>query len=165
MSRKRTRYSTKLKTQLVLEILKGDKTLNEIASENSITPKNLQNWKRQFLENAEIAMEPSKAVSEYKEEIKELKSKNDEYAKVVGKLTVEKEWAVGKLKSLGLNNKKALIEPKLKELSISKQCKMVGLNRGSLYYRAKKSKKKENIKKEIVRIYEEIPIYGSAKVY
>ena len=165
MSRKRTRYSTKLKTQLVLEILKGDKTLNEIASENSITPKNLQNWKRQFLENAEIAMEPSKAVSEYKEEIKELKSKNDEYAKVVGKLTVEKEWAVGKLKSLGLNNKKALIEPKLKELSISKQCKIVGLNRGSLYYKSKKSEKRENIKKEIVRIYEEIPIYGSAKVY
>ena len=67
MSRKRTTYSTKLKTQLVLEVLKGEKTLNEIASVNNITPKNLQNWKRQFLENAEIAMEPSKAVSEYKE--------------------------------------------------------------------------------------------------
>jgi len=31
MSRKRTVYKTEFKTKLVLEVLKGDKTLNEIA--------------------------------------------------------------------------------------------------------------------------------------
>lgn len=165
MSRKRTVYSAEFKTKLVLEVLKSEKTLSEIASANNVTPKNLQNWKRQFLENAEMAMEPSKVVKEYKDEINELKSKNDEYAKVVGKLTVEKEWAEGKLKSLGLNEKKALIEPELKELSISKQCKIMGLNRSSLYYKAKVNKKKDDILKEIESIYEEIPIYGYAKVH
>ena len=75
MSRKRTTYSIELKTKLVLELLQGDKTLNEIASANNITPKNLQNWKAIFLSNAEMAMEPSKVVKEYKEEIK---SKDDE---------------------------------------------------------------------------------------
>jgi hypothetical protein len=30
---------------------------------------NLQNWKKTFLANAEIAMDPSKAVKEYKEEL------------------------------------------------------------------------------------------------
>ena len=45
-------------------------------------------------------MEPAKAVKEYKDEINSLKSKNDEYAKKVGELTLEKDWAVGKLKSL-----------------------------------------------------------------
>jgi transposase-like protein len=64
MSRKKTKYSTELKTKLVLEVLKGEKTLNEIASANSIIPKNLQNWKATFLANAELAMEPSKAVKE-----------------------------------------------------------------------------------------------------
>ena len=39
---------------------------------NNITPKNLQNWRKTFLENAEIAMEPAKAVKEYKDEIEEL---------------------------------------------------------------------------------------------
>jgi putative transposase len=42
-----------------LEVLKNEKTLQEIASTNNITPKNLQNWKKIFLENAEIAMEPA----------------------------------------------------------------------------------------------------------
>ena len=62
MSRKKTTYSTELKTKLVLEILKGEKTINEIASENNIIPKNLKNWKATFIANAELAMEPSKAV-------------------------------------------------------------------------------------------------------
>ncbi len=43
MSRKQTVYSTELKTKLVLEVLKGERTLNEIASANNIIPKNLQN--------------------------------------------------------------------------------------------------------------------------
>ena len=64
MSRKRTTYSTDTKTKLVLELLKEEKTLVEIAKENGITPNNLKNWKKIFLENAEMAMEPSKAVKE-----------------------------------------------------------------------------------------------------
>ena len=45
-------------------------------------------------------MEPAKAVKEYKDKIKELEKKVDKYAKTVGKITVERDWAVGKLKSL-----------------------------------------------------------------
>jgi len=110
MSRKRTVYSAEFKTKLVLEVLKEDKTLNEIASANNINPKNLQNWKKIFLENAEVAMEPAKAVKEYKEENAKLQAKLDEYAKTVGRLTVEKDWAVGKLKSLDSSYKKELID-------------------------------------------------------
>ena len=110
MSRKRTKYSTELKTKLVLEVLKGEKTLNEIASANNIVPKNLQNWKATFLANAELAMEPSKAVKEYKDENKELHLKLDEYARVVGKITVERDWLQGKLVSLDLSTKQKLVE-------------------------------------------------------
>ena len=67
MSRKRTVYTTELKTKLVLEAIKGEKTINEIASQNNITPNNLKNWKAKFLENAELAMELAKAVKEYNE--------------------------------------------------------------------------------------------------
>ncbi len=62
MSKKRTTYSTEFKTKLVLEMLKDEKTLNEIASANNIVPKNLVNWKAIFLANAELAMEPSKGL-------------------------------------------------------------------------------------------------------
>ncbi len=122
MSRTRTVYSAEFKTRLVLELLKEDKTLTQIASKNNITPKNLQNWKKIFLENAVVAMEPAKAVKEYKEYKEEnikLQAKLDEYAKVVGQLTVENEWAVGKLKSLDSSYKKELADKTI--MSLEKQ--------------------------------------------
>lgn len=109
MSRKMTQYSAEFKTKIVLEVLKGDKTINEIASEYNIIPKNIQNWKNIFLANAVVAMEPAKAVKEYKDEIEKLKAKNDEYAKIVGKLTVENNWMSGKLKSLDSKKDKILL--------------------------------------------------------
>jgi putative transposase len=165
MSRKKTTYSTELKTKLVIEVLKGERTLNEIASANNIIPKNLQNWKATFLANAELAMEPSKAVKEYKDENAELHAKIDEYARVVGKITVERDWLQGKLKGLGLSDKQALIEPELKTLSLSKQCKLLSISRSHLYRKPVVNEKKIAIKKQIERIFEEIPIYGEKKVH
>ena len=77
MSRKRRVYSAACKSKLVLEVLKNEKPLSAIASANNITPKNLQNWKKTFLENAEIAMEPSKAVKEYKVELSAVQAQNE----------------------------------------------------------------------------------------
>jgi len=91
MSRKRTSYTAEFKSKLVLEVLKNEKTLGEIASSNEVTPKNLQNWKKIFVENAEIAMEPSKAVKEYKEELLAAREQNEMLTRIVGKVTVEKE--------------------------------------------------------------------------
>ena len=91
MSKKRRIFTTEFKTKLVLEVLKNESTLNEIASKNNITPSNLQNWKKIFLENAEVVMEPAKVVKEYKEEITKLQTEINDYAKVVGKITLEKE--------------------------------------------------------------------------
>lgn len=166
MSRKRTVYTAEFKTKLVLEVLKEEKTLNEIASANNVNPKNLQNWKKLFLENAEVAMEPAKAVKEYKDEISKLKKEVDAYAKKVGQLTLEKEWAVGKLQSLDLSSKKALIDTsKRKTLSVVQQCNLIGYNRSNLFYTPVANPAKDAIKNRIEEIFEEIPSYGYMKVY
>jgi hypothetical protein len=68
----------------------------------------MQNWQKQFLNNVSLAFEPAKAVTEYKEQISELKNQNDELAKALGKTTIERSLAVGKLDSLDLSNKKVL---------------------------------------------------------
>jgi len=174
MSKKRRVFTAEFKTKLVLEVLKNENTLNEIASKNNITPKNLQNWKKIFLENAEVAMEPAKVVKEYKEEIINLQSKIEDYVKVVGKVTMEKEWLEGKLRGLDLLSKKKLIdshktkdsnkEPK-PTISISSQCKLLKLSKSSLYYKPSINKKKMFIKDKINDIYKEIPIYGELKVH
>jgi len=165
MSRIRKTYSAELKTKLVLEVLKEERTLVEIASANKITPKNLQNWKKLFLENAVLAMEPSKAVKEYKNEITKLNTTVDEYAKKVGQLTIEKDWLQGKLRSLDSSDKKEIIESELETISVIKQCELLDVNRSSLYYAPVINKHKIAIKQEIKYIFEEIPIYGAKKVH
>jgi len=165
MSRKRRVYSAACKTKLVLEVLQNERSLSEIASAHNITPKNLQNWKKTFLENAELAMEPSKAVKEYKVELSSVQQENEQLTKIVGKMTVEKDWLEKKLKSLGLSERKRLIEPKHSTLSLSQQCHVLGVPRSSYYYREKEAAKQHEIKSRIVEIFEEIPIYGSAKVH
>jgi putative transposase len=166
MSRKRAVYTAEYKTRLVLEVLKEEKTLAEIASENKITPLNLRNWKKVFLENAEMAMEPSKAIKEQKEANRRLQVEVDEYAKKVGQLTIEKDWLVGKLKDLDLSKKLEMVDTsKSKVMSVVKQCELLHLSRSNIYYAPVVNEHKLAIKEEIKSIFNEIPIYGAKKVH
>ena len=119
------------KTKLVLELLQNEQTLAEIASKHNILPQNLVNWKKTFLANAEIAMEPSKAVKEYKEELIKSQEQNERLTALVGKVTVEKEWLAKKLKSLGSSKLKQLVDlkPSPASISINHQCQLLGINR------------------------------------
>jgi len=49
--RKMKKYPSSFKARVVLETLKNEKTLSQIASEARIDPKNIQNWKKELLEN------------------------------------------------------------------------------------------------------------------
>ncbi|ALB22617.1 hypothetical protein Psal006b_01770 [Piscirickettsia salmonis] len=40
---------------LVLEVIEGDQTLNQICSKYELVPKTVQNWKKVFLANASLA--------------------------------------------------------------------------------------------------------------
>jgi len=168
MAKKRTNYSAEFKVKIVLEVLKNEKSINQIAKEHNILPKNILNWKKQFLENAEIAMEPSKAVKEYKEQIKELEKKVDKYAKTVGKLTVERDWAVGKLRSLDLSTKRRLVQADNNEtLSNAKKHELLSISRSYKYYEPKVNPNKEAIKKRIqeIAVDDFMCVYGENKVY
>jgi len=60
MSRKRRTFSAKFKSDLVIELLKGEKDLNTIATENNIQPNLLRNWKREFLDRAAVVFDDSR---------------------------------------------------------------------------------------------------------
>ena len=47
---KRKMFSARIKAQAVLEAIRGEKTLNEIASGYGVHPNQLGQWKRQALE-------------------------------------------------------------------------------------------------------------------
>jgi putative transposase len=179
MSRKRKIYSADFKSKVILEVLEGDKTLNEIASKYEILPKSLHNWKKQFLENASLAFDKSAVVKEYKDEIEVLKKDKNMMARKVGELTLERDFAVEKLQSLvSCNTKKDLVEAEHK-LSLNKQLKILGISKTAHYYKpVQKFSSNEDIKllntifqtslRDFASLHDKIhtkfPYYGTRRV-
>ena len=136
MARKKGQtYTPKQKANVVLELLKEEKTLGELATQYKVTPKTIQNWKREFLLNASKAFEADNNAKENRERLEKLTKENDALAKALGRTTVERDWAVGKLKSLDLSDKKELVDSKLTTLSMTRQTKLLEINRSTLYYK------------------------------
>jgi putative transposase len=101
-TRKVKKYQDSLKSKIILEVLRGEKTINEIGSEFKILPCNIKLWKKIFLENIEVVFNKDKAVESYKEKVKEKDEKIDELYKMVGKLQTETEWLKKKIAQAGL---------------------------------------------------------------
>jgi len=159
-------FTAEYKTKVVLELLESEETISQLSKKYEITPKTIQNWKKQFLSNASMAFEPAKVVSEYKTEIEELKSQNDELAKALGKATVERDWALGKLNGLDIANKRGLVDSKLKNLPMARQCELLNINRSMLYYQPQiMSLYNKKIMDRIDEIYTDNPDYGYRYIY
>lgn len=163
MSRKKGQiYSAEQKTKIVLELLKEDQTINQLATKYQITAKSIQNWKKQFLENASLAFEPAKAAQEFKDEIKAKDEEIAELQKQLGKSVVEKEWLAKKLESsVSLNERKTLVEDGLK-LTKTTQCKLLSISRATHYYKPMPASQ-QNLK--IMHTIDEIAIDNSEYGY
>lgn len=91
MSRTRRNFSAKFKSDLVLEVLKGEKELNVISTENNIQPNLLRNWKKEFLEKASVVFNDTREEN-LKEKLSEERKEKAAYAKKVGQLTMQVDW-------------------------------------------------------------------------
>ncbi len=68
-------YSAEFKTKVVLEVLRKEDSLSNIASKYGITVQTLRKWKKQFLENASLTFDLGNGTKEYKEKIERLKKR------------------------------------------------------------------------------------------
>ena len=91
MSRKRINFTSEFKAKLVLEVLKGEKELNVIATENDIQPNLLRNWKKEFLDKASLVFDDSRE-DNLKEKLAAERKEKAQYAKKVGQLTMQVDW-------------------------------------------------------------------------
>ena len=167
MSRKKGQsFSSEQKSKIVLELLKEEQTISQLATKYQVTSKTIGNWKKQFLDNANRVFEDDKENSRYKAQIEAKDREIDALAKTLGKTTVKMEWAVGKLKSLDLINKRELIESKHKKVSIASQCKLLSMSRSSYYYKAKSISKDDiEIMNKIDELHTEDSEYGYRQIY
>ena len=78
-------YTPDFKAKIVLQVLQGEKELGEIASENSLNPNMVRNWKTEFLSKASSIFEnKDKAEKEAKRKEEVLEKKNQQMLKTIG---------------------------------------------------------------------------------
>jgi putative transposase len=167
MARKKGQtYTPEQKAKVILELLKEEQTLGELATQYKVTPKTIQNWKKEFLANAFKVFESDNNAKENKEKLEKLTQENDALAKTLGRTTVERDWAVGKLQSLDLSERQDLVSSKLTTLSMTRQTKLLCINRTTLYYKPVPfSNINLKILNQIDEIYVDNPDYGYRMIH
>ena len=100
MSRTRRNFSAKFKSEIVIELLRGEKDLNTIAAENNIQPNLLRNWKKEFLDKASVVFDDTRE-DNLKEKLASERREKAEYAKKVGQLTMQVDWLKKSEETLG----------------------------------------------------------------
>jgi putative transposase len=87
MARKRNSYTAAFKAQVALAALRGDKTVNELASQHGVHPTLIHDWKKLLLAGAEgLFTGPAKADAQLAQ------AREVELFEQIGRLKMELEW-------------------------------------------------------------------------
>ena len=167
MSRTRRNFSAKFKSELVIELLKGEKNLNAIATENNIQPNLLRNWKKEFLDKASAVFDDTRE-DNLKEKLALERKEKAEYAKKVGQLTMQVDWLKKNLKKhLDLTTRVNLVQNllKTKELPVKTGAALLDINRTSVYYKGTPISQEELDCKSIIdRLHTDNPAWGARQL-
>jgi transposase-like protein len=85
MTKRRT-FTPEFKSEVVLQLLSGEKSMAELCREHQLTSQMIGNWKQQFLAAAPQAFEKGGETSAEQERIADLE-------RMIGRLTIELEIA------------------------------------------------------------------------
>jgi putative transposase len=83
----RKQYSAQFKAKIALEAVKGLKTINEITSESGVHPTQIQQWKKQLLEELPQIFSRGRQRQE-----KEQEDLTAQLYQQIGQLKVELDW-------------------------------------------------------------------------
>ncbi|MEG6571577.1 IS3 family transposase [[Clostridium] cellulosi] len=157
---KRRHFTPEEKAKIVIEVLREEKTLNEIAAEYEIHPNLLSRWKTEFINNAGRVF--SKEIDEVEKVKQSYEKEKDELLKQIGQLSYEVAWLKKNLAdSKSREDRMKMIDRDDKKLSIARQAELLGINRTSLYYKPVPVKDEEYLIKRIIdEIYTSHPEYG-----
>jgi putative transposase len=130
MSKNQKRHTAEFKFQVVLEALKGTKTLSELAAQHQVHPNQISQWKQQLKEGGRELFSRGRSSSARASEGLQAALYEE-----IGRLKFELDWVKKKLLA-SVEAKRVMIEEGHEQLSVRRQCALLGLNRASLYYQA-----------------------------
>lgn len=89
----RRRFAGDFKARVAMEAMRGDKTIQEIASKHKVHPNQVSAWKRQAIDGLSEVFSngTDRAARDHDAEIRDLHAK-------IGQLTVERDFLSGGLK-------------------------------------------------------------------
>jgi len=92
---KRTRLTAQQKAQIVLEVIREEKSIAQIAAENSTHPNQIYKWKKQALEDFVQLFEDDRK-GEHEREAEHERQLNELYAEI-GRLSAQLSWLKKKI--------------------------------------------------------------------
>ena len=147
----RKKYDAKFKAKVALEAIKERETLNELAVKYEVSPAMISRWKKEFIENSAPAFEAPQV------DDAAIEKEKDRYLRVIGDLQMQLDlpsvsigvarhskasFASALTSSIGCkagiqkigdrDARRGLVSPE-HDLSLNKQCAILGLNRTSIY--------------------------------
>lgn len=161
MTQKRRHYSAQFKFRVALEAMKEQQTISALASQYEVHPTLVRNWKKQLVTGGAALFQPRS-----KKKSDPAQIPDTELYEQIGRLKMELEW-LKKKKNLNrsVKAKRMMIEPKHPVLSIRRQCKLIGLNRATLYA---KPQGETALNLDLMRLIDEqylrTPFYGYPKM-
>ena len=138
-------YTSEFKAKVVIEVLQGEKSLSEIASQYNLNPYMVRNWKSEFLENASTIFEnPKKAEKAARRKEKAPKKEKETMLKTIGQLTIERDFLQDCFRRSG--HPMPELDPNLirknANLSVRRQCELLQVNRSSVFTKPRNQRKR-----------------------
>jgi putative transposase len=159
MKKKRNNHPAAFKAQVALAALKEDRSTSELASHFDIHPTLINAWRKQLLAGVEDLFARGVRVP-----AADAEAEKAQLFEQIGRLKVELDW-LKKKRDLSLEQRRDLVEPGHPQLSVRRQCVLLGLPRSSYYYEPA-SETPENLR--LMRLIDEqylaCPFYGSRRM-
>ena len=87
-------FTAEYKASLVVEMLREEQHISEIAAREGISRTQLQNWKKEFLEKAPEVFSGSKSAKEAARKGQEAAEREASMLKTIGQLTIERDFLI-----------------------------------------------------------------------
>lgn len=159
----RKQYPPNLKAKIVLELLKEEKSIHELAAEHEIHVTQLRQWRQRALDELPNLFSRERQVGE--RELQERDQLIEKLYRQIGHLSTELAWLQKMVTELSVAERRTLVERDSHALSLRQQARLLGLNRTSLYYHPRPISATELLlKRRIDEIHTALPFYGSRRL-
>jgi transposase-like protein len=88
----RGKFSSETKVKAVLELLREERTISEIAADYRVSPNQLRNWRKEFMDKVPSIFEPNKERGELQKAEKAIKTEREALYRQIGQVTFERDY-------------------------------------------------------------------------